>query len=166
MLGMRTLVVPLLGFMCYHLQGPCYLSWNLVVLVFQLLLAWMRFPVVEFQMYQGRGTYCIKSELSWNWVLELVSEPLLLVDFPHVIFQVLAQIWEGPILKDESLNNFWLESEGLWSQVFQKFCDCGGHFCRCMHRERSVCVDPRFTFLSCSKDVPESPMENLFGIWK
>lgn len=34
MLGMRTLVVPLLGFMCYHLQGPCPLSCNLCSISF------------------------------------------------------------------------------------------------------------------------------------
>lgn len=100
---------------------PLPLSCNLVVLLFQLLLAWLRFRVVEFQMYQGRGTYCIQSELSWNWVSELVSEPLELADFFMCChLPGLAQIWEGPILKVELLNNFWLESEGLWSRVFKK----------------------------------------------
>jgi len=157
MLGIRTLVVPLLGFMWFKALAPilqfCSISFSTTVGLNEVSCS--RISDVSGKM--RNLLYKI-----WIWVeIECWSESLNLfywwISSCAVIFQVLAQIWEGPILKDELLNNFWLESEGLWSQVFKTFCDCGGHFCRCMHRERSVCVDPRFTYLSCSKDVPESP---------
>ena len=121
MLGMRTLVVPLLGFMCYHLQGPCPLSCNLCSISFSTTVGLNEVSCSRISDVSGKRNllYKIWIELKLSVGVSLWTSFIGGCSSCAVIFQVLAQIWEGPILKDESLNNFWLESEGLWSQVFK-----------------------------------------------